>query len=122
VESNRIAVRTAISNVVDFSVELDELGENLQGVLATNGTELTASMKNIESSTVMLKNALSDVQSGKGLAGTLIENEQLATNVQAIAANLTITTSNLNRLGLWRFLWHHEPAPKPPPRQDPPSK
>jgi hypothetical protein len=65
-------------------------------------------MKNIESSTIVLKNVLEDVQSGKGLAGTVLRNEQLATNVDIIAANLTVTTSNLNRLGLWHFLWHHE--------------
>jgi hypothetical protein len=49
------------------------------------------------------------LQSGKGLAGTMLKNEQLATNVQEIADNLATTTSNLNRLGLWHFLWHHEP-------------
>jgi hypothetical protein len=39
----------------------------------------------------------------------MLKNEQLATNVQEIADNLATTTSNLNRLGLWHFLWHHEP-------------
>jgi len=57
-----------------------------------------------------LKSMLNDIQSGKGLAGTMIRNEQLATNVQAIANNLAITSSNLNRLGLWHFLWHKEPV------------
>ena len=56
-----------------------------------------------------LKKLADDLQSGKGLAGTMLKNEQLATNVQEIADNLAIATSNLNRLGLWRFLWHHEP-------------
>jgi hypothetical protein len=68
-------------------------------------------MKNIEASTVVLKNVIEDVQSGKGLAGTVLRNEQLATNVDIIAANLAVTTSNLNRLGLWHFLWHHEVPP-----------
>ena len=45
----------------------------------------------------------------KDLAGTVLQNEQLATNVQAIANNLAVASSNLNRLGLWHFLWHHEP-------------
>jgi hypothetical protein len=53
---------------------------------------------------------MDDLQSGKGLAGTVLQNEQLATNVQAIANNLSIATSNLNRLGLWHFLWAHKPA------------
>jgi hypothetical protein len=33
--------------------------------------------------------------------------------VLAIAGNLSVTTSNLNRLGLWGILWSHKP-PKPP--------
>jgi phospholipid/cholesterol/gamma-HCH transport system substrate-binding protein len=110
--TNREAVALAISNVVGFSEEIEQLGTNLQGVLSTNSAKLTASMNNIESSTVMLKNTLEDVQSGKGLVGAALKDEQMAANLRMIAGNLTITTSNLNRLGLWHFLWHHEPPPK----------
>ena len=108
VESNRASVAIAVSNVVYFSQQLNQVAGDAKDLLATNGAELTASMKNIESSTVVLKDVLSNVQSGKGLAGAVLENEKLATNVETIAANLSITTSNLNRLGLWRFLWHRE--------------
>lgn len=113
VETNRGPVAAAISNVVQFSEEIDELGTNFQAVISTNGAELATSLKNFESSTAILKNTLEDVQSGKGLVGAVLKNEQLETNVQLIAANLSITTSNLNHFGLWHFLWHHEPAPKP---------
>ena len=108
IATNSSSVAHAVSNVVYFSEQINLLASNLGGVLATNSTELTTSMKNIESSTLVLKNVLEDVQAGKGLAGTVLRNEQLATNVDTIAANLTITTSNLNRLGLWHFLWHRE--------------
>ena len=122
VVSNRASVGEALSNVVYFSEQIDNVATNLQGVITTNSVELTASMKNIESSTMMLKSMLQDVQSGKGLAGSVIENQQLATNVQMIAANLSITTSNLNRLGLWHFLWHREPPPKAAPSTKDQSK
>jgi len=112
VVSNRASVAEALSNVVSFSEQLDTVATNLQGVLATNSIDLSASMKNIESSTVMLKNMLQDVQSGKGPAGSVLKDEQLEKNVKTIAANLSITTSNLNRFGLWHVLWHHEPPPK----------
>jgi hypothetical protein len=46
----------------------------------------------------------------------MLENEQLTTNVQAIANNLAVASSNLNRLGLWHFLWHKEPVRLPPDR------
>ena len=74
-------------------------------LLATNTPEITASVNNIKSSTEGLKKIMDDLQSGRGLAGTLLQNEQLATNVQAIADNLAVTTSNLNRVGLWGILW-----------------
>ena len=108
VQTNTPAVAAAVSNVVYFSQQLDGFAGDLKEILATNGATLNASMKNIESSTVVLKNVLEDVQSGKGLAGNVLRNEQLATNVDMIVANLSVTTSNLNRLGLWHFLWHKE--------------
>ncbi|HLX68172.1 MAG TPA: MlaD family protein [Verrucomicrobiae bacterium] len=108
--TNREAVAAALTNVVHFSEELDQLGTNFQAVIATNGAELATSLKNFESSTVVLKNTLDGVQAGQGLVGAVLKDEQLAVNVRTIAANLTITTSNLNHFGLWHFLWHKEPA------------
>ncbi|MGA2180569.1 MAG: MlaD family protein [Verrucomicrobiota bacterium] len=109
IATNGSQASLAVSNVVFFSQELMRLANAAEGVLATNSTDITTAVKNIESSTEVLKSLLSDAQSGKGLAGTMLQNEQLATNVQAIANNLAIASSNLNRLGLWHFLWHREP-------------
>jgi phospholipid/cholesterol/gamma-HCH transport system substrate-binding protein len=114
VATNGPQINLAVSNVVFFSQELLRLASSAEDVLATNSTDITAAVKNIESSTEVLKDLLNNVQSGKGLAGTMLENEQLATNMQAIANNLAIASSNLNRLGLWHFLWHKEPAHTPP--------
>jgi phospholipid/cholesterol/gamma-HCH transport system substrate-binding protein len=109
ITTNGSQINLAVSNVVFFSQELTRLADNAGSLLATNGEEISAAVKNIESATVILTNLLSDLQSGKGLAGTVLQNEPLATNVQAIANNLAVATSNLNRLGLWHFLWHREP-------------
>ncbi len=117
VATNGEQIDLAVSNVVFFSQDLIHLSDDARGVVATNGVEISAAVKNIESSTETLKTLMDDLQSGQGLAGTLLKNEQLSTNVQAIAANLTIATSNLNQLGLWHFLWHHElPATNAPPK------
>ena len=78
-------------------------------MLSTNSTEITAAVKNIESSTEVLKNLMTDLHEGKGLIGALLRNETLATNVDSIAGNLAITTQRLNRHGLWGILWSHEP-------------
>ena len=87
----------------------------MRELVATNSPEINAAVKNIESSTATLKSLLEGVQEGKGLAGKLLENEQIAANVSRIVDNLSITTSNLNRLGLWRILWQHKtPATNAP--------
>ncbi|HSY74873.1 MAG TPA: hypothetical protein VK810_05330, partial [Dongiaceae bacterium] len=109
IATNGSQASLAVGNAVIFSEELTNLASSASGLLTTNGAEISAAVKNIESSTEILTNLMADLQSGRGLAGTFLQNRQLSTNVQAIANNLAVTTSNLNRLGLWKFMWHHEP-------------
>jgi len=92
-----------------FTEQMNQFAGALRDVLATNREEIHAAVKNIESSTVVLKTVLDELQAGKGLAGNLLKNEQLAATVSQIANNLSITSSNLNRLGLWGVLWQHNP-------------
>jgi len=120
VSSNGPAITQSGSNLVLFSDRMDQFAAALNGVVASNRTEITATVKNLEASTQMLQGLLADVQAGKGLAGNLLKNEQLASNVSQVASNLSVTTSNLNRLGLWGVLWQHKPpkaaaSPPPPP-------
>ena len=110
--TNGEQVNLAVSNVVFFSQALIQLAGSAQSLLTTNGTNITASVKNIESSTKVLKGLMDDIQSGKGLAGTVLQNNQTRTNMEVTINNLAIASSNLNRLGLWHFLFHKEPAPK----------
>jgi phospholipid/cholesterol/gamma-HCH transport system substrate-binding protein len=107
--SNAPALSTSGTNLVVFSQQLTNFGGNLNELLATNSPNLHAAVKNIESSTIILKDLLGDVQAGKGLAGNLLQNPVLATNVSLIVSNLSITSSNLNRLGVWGILWQHKP-------------
>jgi phospholipid/cholesterol/gamma-HCH transport system substrate-binding protein len=108
--SNSPAIALSASNLVVFSQQLNQFADGLNGVVATNKEAIHAAVGNIRSSTETLKGLLGDVEAGKGLAGDLLKNEQIATNVSEIAQNLSITTSNLNRLGLWGILWQHKPA------------
>jgi phospholipid/cholesterol/gamma-HCH transport system substrate-binding protein len=124
IATNGSQVGLAVSNVLFFSQELTRMADTADRLLATNTPEITASVNNIKSSTDALKKIMDDVQAGRGLAGTVLQNQQLATNVQDIANNLSIATSNLNRFGLWHFLFHKEPlgtnaptAPLRSPRQ-----
>jgi phospholipid/cholesterol/gamma-HCH transport system substrate-binding protein len=105
IETNQPALNQSGSNLVVFTERIRGVADQLKGLVETNSPGINAAVKNIESSTEVLKSVLDDVQAGKGLAGKLVKDEELATNVAQIASNLSITTSNLNRLGLWGILW-----------------
>jgi phospholipid/cholesterol/gamma-HCH transport system substrate-binding protein len=109
INTNSTQINTAVSNLVLFSTELTALGGSASNLLATNGVNLTAATRNIQDLTVNAQQLVTDVQSGRGLAGTLLQNPEVATNVQLLAQNLAIASSNLNRFGLWHFLWSHPP-------------
>ena len=100
------------TNLEVFSQRMDQFATSLNGLLATNSPDLNAAVKNVEYSTEVLKSLLGDVQAGKGLAGTVLKNEKLAADMSQLANNLTVTSSNLNRLGLWHLLWRQKP-PQP---------
>jgi len=110
VTTNSAQVGVAVSNAVQFSASLDELADSARGVLATNSVNITQATKDIADATATFKQLAADLQAGRGLAGALLQNPELATNVEGIAANLAVTSSNLNRLGLWGVLWSHKPA------------
>lgn len=108
--TNGPIVSVSASNIAATSDELRAFARSLNGILATNQPGIAGSVRNIEASTVLLKDILADAHSGKGLAGALLHNEQVAADVSAIVNNLSVTTSNLNRLGLWGILWSQKPA------------
>jgi phospholipid/cholesterol/gamma-HCH transport system substrate-binding protein len=119
VQTNSPSVALAVSNLVFFTEEVDRFSKGLSSMLDTNSIGLNAAIKNIESSTAVLKTLADDLQAGKGPAGTLLKNEQLSADVSQIAYNLNIATSNLNRLGLWGILWKHKPPKTNPPPSHP---
>jgi hypothetical protein len=108
--TNREAVSYSISNLLVFSERLDQDSAALSDLLAANRPGIDRSVSNIDASTTALKSTLENVKAGKGLAGNLLNNEQLSGKVSEIVNNLSITTSNLNRAGLWGILWRHKAA------------
>ncbi len=105
IETNQADVVASVSNVFHFSEQVNLVAEDFQNLLATNGVTVSAAAKNLESSSLMLKEILEDLRAGKGLAGGLLSDEQLKNHVSLLASNLMVTSSNLNRLGLWGILW-----------------
>jgi phospholipid/cholesterol/gamma-HCH transport system substrate-binding protein len=120
VSSNREAVALSISNLLRFSEALNQSADAFRDLLATNASDVHAAVQNIQASSASVRDLLAGVQQGKGVAGKLLENDQLAANVSQIVSNLSITSSNLNRRGLWGILWEHKPRTPPnPSRQKP---
>jgi phospholipid/cholesterol/gamma-HCH transport system substrate-binding protein len=109
VTTNHEPASTAVSNLVLFSEELRKVAGNANGLLDTNAPKITAAVNNIQQSTVLLTNLLQDIESGKGLVGSLLKDPKMAANFSLLSSNLTVTSSNLNRLGLWGILWQHKP-------------
>lgn len=109
IATNGTQVGTAVSNLVLFSTQLTQLGNSAQDILATNGANITAATKNIQDITENAQDLVKDIQAGKGVAGTLLQDNATMTNLQLLSANLATVSSNLNRYGLWHILWSHAP-------------
>ncbi len=107
VKTNSAPVSLAVSNLVGFSDRLNVLADSAQSIVNTNGPEISQAISNVQNSTAILTNLLTELQAGKGLAGSLLKNGELANNVSVLTSNLAVSAGNLNRLGLWRFLWRH---------------
>jgi phospholipid/cholesterol/gamma-HCH transport system substrate-binding protein len=110
VNTNGAQAAVAVSNAVVFSAQLVQFAGSAQEVLATNSVNINQATKDIADTTATFKQLAADLQAGKGLAGAILQSPELATNMEALAANLAVTSSNLNRLGLWGILWSHKPA------------
>jgi phospholipid/cholesterol/gamma-HCH transport system substrate-binding protein len=117
INSNKTSISTTLSNLVTFSDKLDSVGDQASGIFSTNGPKISAAVSNLYAGSVMVTNLLGDVNAGKGMVGSLLKDETLAVNMHEIAgglavtaSNLSVTSANLNRLGLWHFLFYH---PKP---------
>jgi phospholipid/cholesterol/gamma-HCH transport system substrate-binding protein len=111
VATNSEQINAAVSNLVVFSQRLSQVADNANNIIATNGVGIAGAVSNLQDATESLKQIADDVHSGKGPAGELLEDPQLAANLQTTVNNLTVASSNLNQLGLWHFLWHHESVP-----------
>jgi len=109
VNANRAPLAATLSNLVLFSEQARELTAKLDGTVDAAAPSMSNAVKNIESASAILESLLGDMQDGKGLAGAMLKDEQLAADVEAISRNLSITSSNINQSGLWRVLW----GPKP---------
>jgi len=107
VDTNGPPISKAVTNLVVFSEELENLAVEMQQTVATNKVELTAAVKHLESMSSIMERLLKDIEAGRGLAGALMRDETLKFDVRQIAINFSTLSSNLNKYGLLY-------KPKPP--------
>jgi len=117
VTANAQPVASAVSNLNVFSSQLSPVALRANDLLSNNAAAITVAIRNLETASGQLTNLLHELQTGRGPAGRVLHDEEMAENISAVARHLAITSSNLNRLGLWGILWKrkeprtNEPAP-----------
>jgi len=113
VRSNTPAINGSVSNLNVFTAKLNTATDELREVVATNRAGVTASLKNVERATERADKILQQVEQGRGLAGTLLSNEEVARDASRTMSNVAVFTGNLNERGLWGVL----KKPKPPKKE-----
>ena len=111
-ETNTVPLNTTMTNLSKFSEQLNTLADELNQTVATNQEALSRAMNNLDHASLTVAKMMDDVNAGKGVAGGLIHDEQLkseltslVTNLNGAAANFKVFGSNLNSRGLWSVLW-----------------
>ena len=110
VRSDAEPVGAVISNLNTFSLQLNALAQSAQDLLNTNRPQINLAVNNLETSTAMLTNLLTETAHSKGLAGALLYDQTLSSNVSSLVSNLSIASANLRSNGLWHFLWKPKPS------------
>ena len=110
IATNAPLLGISASNIVSFSSQISSFANELNGVLSTNNGSLSVSMNNIQAATESLKGFADDLHTGKGLVGALVKDQAIAMDFGTLMSNLSITSSNLNRHGIWGIMWSHKPT------------
>lgn len=108
IESNAPAITAGVSNLVSFSESLEQLAADLKQAVATNRDQANLTISNLNAASVTVNRLLSDLESGRGMAGSLLKDETVASQWKLTVSNLSVLSSNLNRFGLL----YKPPAPK----------
>jgi len=115
ISTNAPTMQKALGNIQAFSVKLDKTTADLQSTLTNNRTNITQVVENLAVATRNIKGItesadkiLNKMESGEGLAGGLIANEEMRLQFMAVMTNLNGTAvhfsnlaSNLNARGIF---------------------
>lgn len=108
VATNTVPLATSLSNLVRFSARLQTVAADLDDTILTNRAGISAAVQNLQGATASLKKITDDLQAGQGLAGGLLKDAQMKSDVSVTFSNLAVVSSNLAKYGILY-------KPKPPP-------
>jgi phospholipid/cholesterol/gamma-HCH transport system substrate-binding protein len=101
VRTNTPSLSQSITNFSDFTEKLNRVTLELQETVVTNRIEFTSAIKNIERATMRADKILAEVDEGKGLAGSLLKNPEMANYTTLMLSNFMAFGSNVNHKGVW---------------------
>ena len=104
VTNNTASLTSTIESFGEFTEKLNLVTIELQETLATNRVAITEVVKNLGTATDRINGILAGVEEGKGLAGNLLHNDEMANNTAMMLSNFMVLSSNLNTEGLWRVI------------------
>ena len=126
VQSNSPPIARALVNVECFSSNMVSLSTNLQAVteklhqtIAANRAGLGETMTNFQAASASIKSLTADLDAGRGLAGSLLKDAAMQSQMSQTFSNLSVLSSNLNRYGL---LYKPRPARSAPTHNSYPGK
>ena len=105
ISTNAPVVNKALKNIAAFSEKLDKTTAELQSTISNSRTNITKVIENITAATKNLKviteNAdkiVAQLESGKGLAGGFLKNEEMRVQFQSMISNLNTTAKGLTNI------------------------
>jgi hypothetical protein len=110
ITNNGPAIYSAGTNLALVLSNANQVVISARSLVESNRPALDQSISNLQSATHRFDLLMADVQAGEGLAGKLLKDEKMAEKMAEIVTDLSVTSSNLNRLGLWRVLFPKHPA------------
>jgi phospholipid/cholesterol/gamma-HCH transport system substrate-binding protein len=110
-------LRTAITNFVNFSDKLNAVTAQLGETISTNSGEVTVAVKNLREASEAIKQITDGLQAGHGVAGSLLKDEKMKTELESLVTNANAMTEqfslfglHLNERGIFRMLLKPKPA------------
>lgn len=91
---------STMTNMVNFTERLNKVADELQLTISENRGDIREAVKNLESATESANAIMKDIKDGKGLAGSILSDEQLQIQFGQIVTNISILSSNVARFGL----------------------